>query len=274
MGFRDITVNGVEYRIILAKSKFKPRTESLTGLDALVLDTKLFSSEKLNISSLDVVKNHITYLQEQDIPIYAVNPSFKEGKLISAYLKKANNIHGGAICGSLLFFGGEYAALAACYFPEINSSREFLQINGLLAGARNGLLSLFSFLDAISQSPTNEGVNAIAATKIKYGVVPRIIDGDREKYSQRAPRIAVIYDGKHRGLLQCLKRDSRSKITSVVQSTTQLYKVMNTSSLMTLQEYRISEGGTLVPKQIELPYKSQRETTSFFLNPPQLNKNL
>lgn len=279
MAFRDIVVEGVEYRLILrGKNKDNSRKKPLEGLDALVLDTKLFHPEKEDLdSSLEIVKHHLDHLQENDIPIYTVNPSFKEGKLISDYIHHANGFHGMVVPSILLGFSALFTSLpfaaafslfVGTYANNVNSSVEFSKRNSIMDKLGEKFFSTYSLLDCVCQSPANEGINAIAATKIKYGVVPRLLDQKREEYAQRAPRIAIIYDGVHRGLLQSLKSDFRPRITSYVQQLTQLYRVMEQNSLTSMQEYRISEEGNLTSQVIDLPYQPRMKEV--LLDPPPL----
>jgi len=273
MGYLDFTADGVDYRLILVKDIFKKRNEPLEGLDALVLDSNL---SFVNDTESILIGNKLLFeykdnLMELGIPIYTVNPERKQldGKKenFRDFIEIVHKFAGagiGAIALTKIGIGidtimilgaiGAFNFLKNPMFGDEILDTRFSKIAYTNQASRLAK----SYYDLVMQEPRVELINAITALKIKYGVIPNLIEKNPEEYEQRNPRVALIYRGKHRGLKECIQNDGRSIFSINLHRFYGIPMFLDRDKILDIQEYRINEDYSVTRSTFKPP-KQERE---------------
>jgi len=272
MGYLNFTADGVDYRLILVKDIFKKRNEPLEGLDALVLDSDLSSASDVEeiISGRDMLLSYKDQLKDLEIPIFSVSPERKKPEqtkfrfdLLVEYGHKYLPVLVGAV--TLAKVGVDVYSLIMLYAIGVFNflknpmlGDEIIDTGTKRAYTNQATRMLKSTYDAIVQEPRVELINSISALKIKYGVIPNLIEKNPEEFEQRNPRVALIYGGKHRGLKECIQKDGRSKFSAYLHGFYGIPMFLDRDKILDIHEYRINPDST-VSHNIFEPVKPKAE---------------
>ncbi len=264
MSYVDFHHDGIEYRLI-TEFHYTTRNEPIEDLDALVIETGTTDQE--NIPAF-ITEERIPFwaafpesireaIRERDFRIYSV-----ENRLQIPYLLAITNM-------SMHFFLPPFMTYSAAklFGAEEETAQGIrgvtynAQLVPILALLPLGISSrhlgpvstafskLNSYCSFLRQSPIEEYRNAIAAKKIKEGVVPRLRKHVKE---DRPLRIGIKYGILHTGIRECLESDAR------VSSTLALHKwygrfLLGNTALNTIYEYNLNPTGIVRVEKFHCP---------------------
>ncbi|MBA3064326.1 hypothetical protein FP803_02715 [Candidatus Woesearchaeota archaeon] len=191
-----------------------------------------------------MLANYLKEIREREIPIYSVDNKGR-GKLlfiatcvthflippIIAYgvLKLAGADGDTASNVASYTLWGEGALFVLPSFLGNNISKFFAKIN--------------SILSLIRQTPDIELRNALTARKIKKGVVPHLLEKYPKRFSNKSPKIGIIYGAAHTGIKECLESDSRAGFSLGLHKHYGLKFILDKNILNDVYEYHLNKGG-------------------------------
>ncbi len=264
MSYIDFHHEGIEYRLI-TEVHYTQRNEPLEDLDCLVMETGDFDQERIPPIILDDQFPFLNNFNEstrealykRDFRIYSV-----ENRLQIPYLLALANMglhftvptHM-AYCAAKLCGAEEETAqgiMEATSYAQILTIMTTLPL-GLssrqLGQFSKGLSKVNSYFSFLRQCPIEEYRNAIAAKKIKEGIVPRL----REHVGEDRPlRIGIKYGGLHTSIRECLESDARVSCTLALQKWYGRFIVGDTA-LNTIYEYTLHHYGLVSVKKFHCP---------------------
>ncbi len=243
MSYVDFHTKGVDYRIILC-AHYVPLNEQIKGLDALVVETSSLDHSTFGpqIISRPELTNYVDYLRDNNIPIYSVDNKGNKNEKLNFF---SNFPH---------FFLPCFAAgYAAKYFGV--SDAELIALGTLLAQVLPGIIvgfsgnkkapailrKMISLSSLVQQAPRNELRNAIAAAKIKHGVIPRLREKYSDRFQNRPPRVGIIYGAMHAGIKECLESKTRTNLSFALHKFYGRKLFTDQKTLDNVTEYLIDE---------------------------------
>lgn len=250
MSYIDFQHDGIEYRLI-AEVHYTKRNEPIEDLDALVIETGTMNQEKCPKILLeeqtpflaDFPESTREVLRERGFHIYSV-----DARLRLPYVVVIANM-------GMHFAVPPYMAYGAAklFDADEETAQRIKEVTGnvqlanvlpfLLLGISGqqigplsqGLSKLNSYWSFLRQSPVEEYRNAIAAKKIKEGVVPRV----RKRVKEDRPlKIGIKYGMLHTGIRECLENDARVSYTLGLQKWYGRF-LMDKNSLNSFYEYTL-----------------------------------
>lgn len=253
MSYVDFEVDGIEYRLILSKHGSE-RDEPVEGLDAIVKETcNAYDSYNFNLMfhSDPELDNYYDLIKEKKIPVYSVDN-----------LKTNNYVRFGMGLLSLMHLEIPIIGLSTLAYLTGVMNTSFVNFYGIAVGALilrtlipnplstshveqnkllTGLSKINSCLTFIEQDPITELRNALAAKKIKKGVVPRLLSKNPEKFSRQQPKIGIIYGAAHSGIKECLQNDWRTEFTLKLHKYYGIPLIFEKESMSDIYEMHITE---------------------------------
>lgn len=264
MSYAEFTIDDVTCRLILELHRTK-RNEPLEDLDALVIETAVL--DPANVASV-LTKNSsiltsLPHIQEEKIPIYSVDISLKNG-LFERYLPfifiYSNIIHSYILPFFLISIAASFCGAenktALSIMAGMAAVDKFISLflgyskdkdnNNLITVVR----PMISYLSFLYQSPVVELRNAIAAKKIKEGVIPRLKELYKDKYKKGVLKIGIIYGAGHAGIKECLESESRTNVSLWLH---RYYSIpfLDRETLNNFWEYRINAEGNVTGQKYE-----------------------
>ncbi len=245
MAYIDFESNGIEYRLILSIHGTK-RKEPIDGLDALVVETGSINQEDYTyyLTKEPMLSNYLEEIREKGIPIYSVDTNYRSESLemptffahmlippvvaygVSRLVGADNNT---ASCVAFYTAFAELAIMLPLSFLDSGISKSFAKIN--------------SFLSLIRQAPIEELRNALTAKKIKKGVVPHLLEKYPERFSDKPPKIGIIYGSAHSGIKGCLESDLRAGFSLGLHRYYGLKFILDKNTLNDVYEYHLNRDG-------------------------------
>ena len=245
MSFIDFESDGVDYRLILSRHWSK-RKEPIDGLDALVVETGSIDPADVHAHTTEHIEisKYLEEIAEREIPVYSVD---NEGR--SFLLNMATSV-GHLFALPMMAFGISKLAGAdndTAYNIALGTAYAEIAIIALPSFLGNGISKFFaetnSDLSFVRQAPREELRNALAAKKIKKGVVPHLLEQYPERFQERNPRIGIIYASSHSGIKECLESDSRTNFSLGFHRHYGLRFVLDRNTLRDFYEYRLNTDG-------------------------------
>ncbi len=246
MSLIDFKSDGIEYRLILYAHGFGIK-ESLDGIDALVVETGPTDQRDFaNSLTKPELADYLTEIRKNGAPIYSVDNKGRDFLLndatslahmyippIMAYgvSKLVGADVNAALIIALCTTAGELASMALPSFLGNGTSKFFAKIN--------------SYFSMLRQAPREELRNALLARKIKKGVLPHLRENYADRFTDRAPRIGIIYGSAHSGIKECLKSDLRAGVSLGLHKYYGLRFVLDRHTLNDCSVYSLNENGSV-----------------------------
>lgn len=250
MSYIDFQHDGIEYRLI-TEFHYTKRNEPIEDLDALVIETGTLHQEKIPKILLEEQTPFLAEfpestreaLRERGFRMYSVDARLR---LPYVFAMANMGLHftfpPTLAYGTAKLFDAEEET--AQMIQEITANIQLINLmpffllgisSKQMGPLSKGLSKLNSYFSFLRQSPVEEYRNAIAAKKIKEGVVPRIREWMKE---ERPLRIGIKYGILHTGIKECLESDARVSYTLGLQEWYGRF-LMDKNSLNSFYEYTL-----------------------------------
>jgi len=245
MAYIDFESDGIEYRLILVEHGTKIK-EPMDGLDALVVETGSIDQEEYAYYLTKEIElaNYLKEIRERGIPIYSVD---NKGKCRRDLLSMATDVTHFLIPPIIAYGVSKLAGAddntSSCV--ALYTTFAELAIISLPSFLGNRISKFFakmnSFLSLIRQSPIEELRNALTARKIKKGVVPHLLEKYPERFSDKSPKIGIIYGAAHSGIKECLENDLRAGLSLRLHKYYGLKFILDKNTLNDVYEYHLNK---------------------------------
>ncbi len=254
MSYIEFKTSGVEYRLILSRHGTK-RKEPIDGLDALVVETGSIWQEDYagGLTKDRELANYLEEIAKRNIPIYSVD---NKGRSYSLHMATD---FGHMLVPPLMAYGVSKLSGADNYTAYNIALGTFwgeTLIIVLSSSLGNGISKFFvkinSALSLVRQAPREELRNALAAKKIKKGVVPHLLAQYPERFQERNPRIGIIYGAGHSGIKECLESDLRAGFTLGLHKYYGLRFILDRDTLRDFYEYRLNGNGSVKYQKLQV----------------------
>lgn len=257
MSYIDFQHDGIEYRLI-TELHYTKRNEPIDDLDALVIETGTLDQEKNPRILLEEQTPFLAnfpgstreVLRERGFRIYSVDARLRLPYVFAiANMGLHFTVPPALAYGTAKLFDAEEET--AQMIQEVTANVQLINVmpffllgisSKQMGPLSKGLSKLNSYFSFFRQSPIEEYRNAIAAKKIKEGVVPRIREWVKE---DRPLRIGINYGILHTGIKECLESDARVSCTLALQKWYGRFLVDNTA-LNTIYEYNLEPRSGIV----------------------------
>lgn len=264
MSYLDFQSDGIEYRLMLTTHD-TIRKEPLDGLDALVVETGATGQEMYAdcLSSDPGLRNYLDEIGEKGIVLYSVDSKASDHSEDGGYLKGVVSCAAHlialplAIGGLSRFVGVDEIPSFLVGVSIIYGQAAIMGTLGLANGVKlNNASKLLakanSYLSLLRQCPIEELRNALAARKIKEGVVPHLQEKYPKRFSTRRPRIGILYGAAHTGIQECLKSEARADFTLRLHQWYGLRFALDRSTLEKVTAYELGKDGTVQYEQFKV----------------------